>query len=693
MSKAKLLALFLASVLLLSALFGCSAERTEAPTKRPSATTPRPTDAPSEPSAPPENKAVIGSITALTGDFRWSDFSSAGLSAADADINALTNGHSLLTVTSAGETIWDGTVVRSHTEEEIDGNLVITIELFEDLRFSDGSSIKAENYLAYLLAFSSPVAVSAGADATAGKSLLGYDQFLSYNGLNDGKASVRYDSDGNRLTFVASKVFSGVRLLGEYSFSLTVSGADGYYPSYFAKNCAFLYPYKLEQVLGEGVTVSDDGNGVYLDSAWYEKNSDGVYERASHLTSARYDLTYAFSGAYTISLWNAEAKECTLTLNPFYKGTYDSRKPTIETLVYTGLVEETLFDALDLGVVDIVTGISGKEDCSEALARVRASGGALSEVYYLSDEHYRLSFNCSFGPAYFSSFRQALAYAIDTEALTAELLGDFGEESVAPFSDELYLKGLISSSLELKEYPVSLNNARNTLIADGWIYNADGSAYNESVGGLRYRKLTPEEAALCEGANLSYVVVSNDAELSYSTTSVEEEYYLPCTIAIRSDGSELYSVLASLLSQVDLLGEIGMSVCFADAFNDSTICAGIGYSAFESTPSPDGKGGLLDIYDISFPYTDGGLSYVEAMERSGGRLGLDYLSKAMIADADSPEEHAKWWGEYMERLTELLPHIALSSPYVLSVHSAKIKGLSLTPYRSVAQAIIYCKVG
>ena len=101
---------------------------------------------------------------------------------------------------------------------------------------------------------------------------------------------------------------------------------------------------------------------------------------------------------------------------------------------------------------------------------------------------------------------------------------------------------------------------------------------------------------------------------------------------------------------------------------------------------------ISDPYDLLFPYGEGGLSLGEALERSGGRLGLDYLASAMLLDSSSPEEFGEWWSEYLERWNALLPDVALCAAYRFDVYNTKIKGLETSPYRSIAEAIVYCSV-
>ena len=93
--------------------------------------------------------------------------------------------------------------------------------------------------------------------------------------------------------------------------------------------------------LGEGVDIADDGNGAYLTGNFYEKDGDS-FVKAKEIEENRYDLTkYPFSGPYVVSDWDASTKQATLTLNPEFKGNYEGQTPSIETIVYVKLIQET----------------------------------------------------------------------------------------------------------------------------------------------------------------------------------------------------------------------------------------------------------------------------------------------------------------------------------------------------------------
>jgi hypothetical protein len=112
------------------------------------------------------------------------------------------------------------------------------------------------------MVFSTPVAAqAAGKDHMAGMQMVGYDAFKEYDGTN------------------GTKEFSGIRLLGDYKFSVTVS-AD-YLPYFYDVAYASYSADYLPMWIGEADIV-DDGNGVYFTDAFYAKDGD-KYEHIASL--------------------------------------------------------------------------------------------------------------------------------------------------------------------------------------------------------------------------------------------------------------------------------------------------------------------------------------------------------------------------------------------------------------------------
>ena len=133
-----------------------------------------------------------------------------------------------------GSYVWNMKALASVPTSKVndDGSLTYTIKVKNDLKFSDGSAITAKNYIAYLLANSTAVSVAAGGNGTVGNTVVGYTAFNIYDGTNDGKdVVIKEAKDGKEaVTAKASKYFSGVQLIDDYTFAVTfTSDYAGYY--------------------------------------------------------------------------------------------------------------------------------------------------------------------------------------------------------------------------------------------------------------------------------------------------------------------------------------------------------------------------------------------------------------------------------------------------------------------------------
>ncbi len=659
-------------------------------------------------------RVILGSTTELSGDFRWPGFGGSSAGASDQDITKLTVGYGTMEIDQSGAYQWNKTAVKSHNEtENDDGTYTIDIVINEGLKFSDGSAITAKNYVASILSFSSPVSVAAGHSGMSGQAFVGYSEFRAYTGADAPEE--------------AKKEFSGVRLLGEYEFSLTVS--SDYYPYYFAYTYGAVDPDFLALVLGEGVDVKDDGNGCYLTDNFYAmtEGEDATYVKAEELKANRYDTTkYPYSGPYTISKWDEGNSEATLLANPEFQGNFEGVKPTIETIVYRLLVQETQLDQLKKGEVDVLSAITGGNDTKAALAVV--DGTNFSEVHYQRAGYGKIEFECDFGPTMFASVRQAITYALNRTEFCQTFTGGYGVVVDGPYSPDFAMWKAVKDDINLIDYSYSVANAEKALVEGGWIYNSKGEDFvpgQTGVDAVRYKKLTAEEAEACGGVNKTYASVNNTDGVTYKTVKIGDDYYMPLAInwfgttpndvtdllntmlANSKDVAGLGMVIRSTVGDfTQLLGEIyrdasygyagtptfgmfnlatGWNTSVYDyAFNWSLDEAYFGYSANK----------LYDEYDVAFPYdiTAEKLSLEDAMAKSGGKLGMNYLSMGMVYNAKTEDEYNAWWEAYIERWNQLMPDIPLYSNMYYDVFNAKITGFVTSPFFGMARAIIYADV-
>ena len=81
----------------------------------------------------------------------------------------------------------------------------------------------------------------------------------------------------------------------------------------------------------------------------------------------------------------------------------------------------------------------------------------------------------------------------------------------------------VKDKLKLNKYEYSVAKAKAELEKGGWIYDAQGGAYDENKGGVRYKKLSGYELT---HNNLAFAATDN----KYKTVKVNGEYYMPLVI-------------------------------------------------------------------------------------------------------------------------------------------------------------------
>ena len=706
----KLLSLLLAVVMMLG-LAACGSNgttETAAPTAADVSAETK-ADTAAAPTAP--NCAILGSTTELSGDFRYPGWGGSSAGASDQDIQKLTIGYGTMETNQGGAYVWNETAVKDHTEtDNDDGTATYTVTINEGLTFSDGTPITAANYLAQVMAFSTPVAVAAGMPGTTGQSFVGYKEFNAYTGE---------ETEG------ASKVFSGIRLLDEYTFSVTVTVEYASY--YFAYTYAAFDPAPLGLWLGDGVEIKDDGEGCYLSDEFYAKDDAGEYVTAAHMSESRYDVsTYPFSGAYVITDWDQGTKQCTLTINPEFKGNFEGQTPSIETVVYVFVVSETQLEQLKTGAVDVLSGITGGDDTKAALAIVDDVN--FSEVHYQRAGYGKVEFECDFGPTMFPEVRQAITYLLNRTEFCQTFTGGYGVVVDGPYSPDFDMWKAVQDDIELIDYTFSPDTAKKVLEEGGWIYNSKGEPYVEGATGVdavRYKKLTAEEANAKDifgndAGNKTYASVANTDNVVYKTVEINGEYYMPLAINwFGTTPNNVTDLLNTNLANSSDVAAAGMVIRATTLLGNIYRDASMGYGgtpiygmfnlatgwnnavydySYNWNPSPDwadySSNKVIDPYDLAFPYDLAAdrLTYEEAVEASGDKLGMDYLSMGMVYNATTEDEYNEWWMAYIERWNELMPDIPLYSNYYYDVYNANIENFVTSPFFGPARAILYSNI-
>lgn len=457
-------------------------------------------------SAKADNSIILGSSTELSGKFRYATFGGTNPGSSDLDIQNLITGLETVSTTKEGGYQWNDTVVKEHEEvENEDGTKTYTITIYDDLKLSDGSPVTAKNYLAFTMAFSTAVAAeAAGKDHMSGMTVVGYEDFAAYTGP---------DSEAG------TKEFAGLRMIDDYTFSITIS-AD-YLPYYYAIAYGGVSAYDTGLWLGD-CDIMDDGNGCYLSDEFYAKDGDS-YVMASHIYDSAWntDDTYAYSGPYAVSEYDDSDKSAVLTLNPYFKGNYEGTVPTIEKVVYKKVVTTTQMADLTSGNLDVISGITGGDETDEAITMADASEGKYVYTHYSRAGYGKLGFRADFGPVQYTEVREAIAYCMDRAAFAKEFTGGYGGVVDGPYySGSWMYKAAVEQGMILDAYATSADSAIAVLEAGGWIYDAEGNAY---TSGVRYKKIPGDVAT-----ENDKTYQSKDG--AYKTTEVNGDYYMPLVL-------------------------------------------------------------------------------------------------------------------------------------------------------------------
>ncbi len=460
-----------------------------------------------------DNSIILGSSTELSGQFRVPAFGKSSPGSSDNDVANLVTGLETVSTTKEGGYEWNDTVVKAHEETfNEDGSLTYTITIYDDLKLSDGSAVNAKNYLAATMAGATPVYTEAASRESSFRTVKGWlGEYQLYTGPG---------------SEAGTKVFSGLRLLDDYTFSVTIPAE---FANYFYKiTYGGFSAEPVAAYLGEGVDIFDDGEGCYLSDEFYAKDEEGKYIQAAAIrklctdTSAENYAAYPWSGPYYVVSFDNTDSTATLKLNPYFKGNYEGATPHIETIIYRRAVSATQIEDFKAGGLDVIAAITGGADTDNALKLADESNGAYVYTHYSRAGYGKLGFRADYGPAQFTSVRQAIALCMDRPRFAKDFTGGYGGVVNGPYYTGSWMyKAAVEQGMELDDYATSADDAIAVLVEDGWVYNADGTDY--SGEGVRYKAI-PADAINENDKNYKSV------DGAYKTEFVNGVYLMPLVI-------------------------------------------------------------------------------------------------------------------------------------------------------------------
>lgn len=581
---------------------------------------------------------IIGSTTDISGDF-VPYFQN---NAADYDIFNLcdgTDGYPTVDMTSGGEYVINKTVVKEESSKtNDDGSKTFTYTINKGLKWNDESEITALDYVATAMLWSSKVVGDMGADnSSVGKYFKGWADF----------------SQGN------SKVFSGVNLIDEDTFAVTIDSE--YLPYFYELALTGLNPTKLSFWLDDQVTIKDDGDGCYFSDNFTQAN----YE--TKINAARSVIPRITCGAYNLKSFDEATKVAVLEANPLYKGNYEGQKAQIKTIIYKKVTDETMMDELKTGSVDLLNGTTGGDVVNAGLDLVDAGG--ISYTAYDRAGYGKLELICDFGPTQFVEVRQAIAHLLDRNDFAKAFTGGFGSVVNGPYGVAMWMYKENKDILDekLNQYAYSLDEAKKLLENGGWVYDKDGNPYTD---GIRYKKLDDgtlmplilEWAASEQNAVSELLVVKLQQNLDVAAAGMQ--------------------INQTVMTFPELLNYI-----YRDGTQDPKYAEPT-YHMFNLASN------FPPIYDQSSQYTiDPALYATGVNDNYIQDEQLAQLAKDMVNTESSDKDGFKAkFVDFIVRWNQLLPDVPLYSNIYYDFYNAKLKDYNLNAIWDMTYALLYAHV-
>ena len=417
---------------------------------------------------------TIGNPTKVRGSFFTSYF---GNNTSDIDVRTMIHGYSPVVWENQLEFVEDPMVVENISRTVNANGVTFTVTLARDLLYNDGETpLTAQDFVFAWLLSCSPQLAAIGAD-TPKVDVLGFDAFHSGE----------------------TQVLSGVRLLGDYAFSVTFTTE---YETYFYDYSRLALNPCPVSVIAPGCTVRDSGLGAYLEGDFTSRLLEETILNPETGYASHPALT---CGPYRLTAYDAQSGVVEFELNPYYKGNSEGVKPVIDSVTLVPVDADTMVRRLESGEVDALNKCVDQSAILGGMQLI-ANGEGFSMTNYARTGYGFCAFSCEQGPQQFQAVRQALNYAFDSEAFIRDFLGGFGVGVYGYYGIGQWMVGAANGTLRPEElteeqeaewdalnldvlntYEFDLDEANRLLDEDGWTLNASGEAYNPEQDSLRYK--------------------------------------------------------------------------------------------------------------------------------------------------------------------------------------------------------------
>ena len=457
---------------------------------------------------------TVGNTTKVDGMFWTNQF---GNNTSDIDVRYMLHGYNPIVWDTQLDFITDPLVVESlTTTTDSDGNSIYTFVLMQDLQWSDGSEITAEDYVFSYLLQASPELQAIGGDIDTWNYIVGYEAYAA--GETD--------------------YLEGVHLLDKYSYSVTIK--KEYLPYFYELSLLFIN-LSPKAVIAPGCMVEETKDGAGIVNI--EVDTDPIFT-AELLQTTILDPDTGFlshpsvvSGPYRMTSYDRETGYVDFEINEYYKGNWEGVKPVITTVTLRPISPDNAAELLASGEVDLVNK-AVRADMIQSCTELVGSGYTMENYARLGYGYLTFSTekNC---PVQFQKVRQAIACSFDTDYFVQEYLSGYGLTvdgyyglgqwmtqaaygNLRPsgITDEEALEWDAISLSVLDHYDLDLDRALNLLIEDGWVLNENGEPFDAEKDTLRYKDVDGELMAL----RIVFGKTANHAGADLAVSMLQESF-------------------------------------------------------------------------------------------------------------------------------------------------------------------------
>ena len=466
-----------------------------------------------------DDTLVIGAIQEFNGDFLqgWTNNSMDVKARRFLGIEG-NNGYGTVVQDEGGAWVNNMTVLKEEPEtvKNADGSETTTYKIKEDLKWSDGTPITADDYL-----FGSLLHTYPSYQLVSGSTSIGDDALLGYEAYKNG------DKD----------TFDGLKKIDDYTFSVTVDAS--FLPYYEEAALRGYGPYPIHAV-SDNLTVAPEGNKIIAkdgyqpteeEKAKYIENIDAqiaknkeVFEEenpapaddADEDTKKAYEEAkkahdediaklekrktgdidptsmliedamqreyneYRINPTVTVGPYKFDSfgnNMIKMSINENYAGNFKGEKPTIPHVILQYVNKNIAIDLLENGDIDIweAEGEGPLVDQMRAAADEGKIGGyntfernGYGNVTFLTDR----------GATKYKEVRQAIAHLMDRNNFVQSFAGGYGVVTNGMYGTSQWMykeRGAdLEANPEFKKYQLNLDEASKLLDATPFTFEKDG---------------------------------------------------------------------------------------------------------------------------------------------------------------------------------------------------------------------------